>query len=64
MNTCIIYVTLFHLPELLTRHNREIAQLSPDPFPCERVGSGYETNVYGSTCIFYVMPQGHDVNAL
>ena len=29
---------------LLTRHNQEIAQWSPDPFPCERVGSGHETN--------------------
>ena len=29
---------------LLTRHNQEIAQWSPDPFPRERVGSGHETN--------------------
>ena len=28
---------------LLTRHNQEIAQCSPDPFPRERVGSGDET---------------------
>ena len=28
---------------LLTRHNREIAQWSPDPFPCERVGSWHKT---------------------
>ena len=28
---------------LLTRHNQEIAQWSPDPFPRERVGSGHET---------------------
>ena len=28
---------------LLTRHNQEITQWSPDLFPCERVGSGYET---------------------
>ena len=28
---------------LLTRHNQEIAQWSPDPFPLERVGSGHET---------------------
>ena len=28
---------------LLTRHNQEIAQWSPDPFPHERVGSGDET---------------------
>ena len=30
---------------LLTRHNQEIAQWSPDPFPreIERVGSGHET---------------------
>ena len=28
---------------LLTRHNQEIAQWSPDPFPRERVGSGDET---------------------
>jgi len=25
---------------LLTQHNREIAQQSPDPFPHERVGLG------------------------
>ena len=30
---------------LLTRHNQEIAQWSPDPFPRERVGSGNETSV-------------------
>ena len=30
---------------LLTRHNQEIAQWSPDPFPRERVGSGDETTV-------------------
>ena len=29
---------------LLTWHNQEIAQWSPDPFPHERVGSGPETN--------------------
>ena len=29
---------------LLTRHNQEIAQWSPDPFPRERVRSGHETN--------------------
>ena len=28
---------------LLTRHNQENAQWSPDPFPCERVGSGHKT---------------------
>ena len=28
---------------LLTWHNQGIAQWSPDPFPCERVGSGHET---------------------
>ena len=28
---------------LLTQHNQEIAQWSPDPFSCERVGSGQET---------------------
>ena len=28
---------------LLTRHNQEIAQWSPDPFHRERVGSGHET---------------------
>ena len=28
---------------LLTRHNQESAQWSPDPFPRERVGSGHET---------------------
>ena len=28
---------------LLTRHNQEIAQWSPDPFPHKRVGSGHET---------------------
>ena len=30
---------------LLTRHNQEIAQWSPDPFPRERVGSGHETTL-------------------
>ena len=29
---------------LLTRHNQESAQWSPDPFPRERVGSGHETS--------------------
>ena len=28
---------------LLTQHNQEIAQWSPDPFSRERVGSGHET---------------------
>ena len=28
----------------LTQHNQENAQLSPDPFPRERVGSGDETH--------------------
>ena len=28
---------------LLTQHNQEITQWSPDPFPRERVGSGHET---------------------
>ena len=28
---------------LLTRHNQEIAQWSPDLFPRERVGSGHKT---------------------
>ena len=28
---------------LLTRHNQEITQWSPDPFPRERVESGHET---------------------
>ena len=28
---------------LLSLHNQENAQMSPDPFPYERVGSGYET---------------------
>ena len=31
---------------LLTQHNQEITQWSPDPFPCERVGSGLETKVF------------------
>ena len=31
---------------LLTRHNQEITQWSPDPFPRERVGSGHETSEY------------------
>ena len=30
---------------LLTQHNQEIAQWSPDPFPRERVGSGHETTI-------------------
>ena len=30
---------------LLTQHNQEIAQWSPDPFPRERVGSGHETSI-------------------
>jgi len=29
---------------LLSRHNQETAQWSPDPFPRERAGSGHETN--------------------
>ena len=29
---------------LLTRHNQENAQWSPDSFLCERVGSGHKTN--------------------
>ena len=29
--------------KLLIQHNQEIAQLSPDPFPLLRVGSGNET---------------------
>ena len=29
---------------LLTWYNQEIAQWSPDPFPCVRVGSGHETS--------------------
>ena len=28
----------------MIQHNQEIAQLSPDPFPLLRVGSGDETN--------------------
>ena len=28
---------------LLTQHNQEIAQWSPDPFPREREGSGHKT---------------------
>ena len=35
---------------LLTRHNQEIAQWSPDPFPRERVGSGHETSGGGAQC--------------
>ena len=36
---------------LLTRHNQEIAQWSPDPFPRERVGSGHETRLdYARLC--------------
>ena len=35
---------------LLTQHNQEIAQLLPDPFPRERVGSGDETTVEGAWC--------------
>ena len=31
---------------VLTRHNQESAQWSPDPFPRERVGSGHETIGY------------------
>ena len=30
---------------LLTQHNQEIAQWSPDPLPRERVGSGHETTL-------------------
>ena len=30
---------------LLTRHNQEITQWSPDPFPRERVESGHETSL-------------------
>ena len=30
---------------LLTQHNQEIAQWSPDPFPRERVGSEHETRI-------------------
>ena len=29
---------------LLTQHNQEIAQWSPDPFLCEKVGSGHMQN--------------------
>ena len=29
---------------LLTRHNQEIAQWSPDPILCEKVGSGHMQN--------------------
>jgi len=28
---------------LLSQHNQEITQLLPDPFSCERVGSGHKT---------------------
>ena len=39
---------------LLTRHNQEIAQWLPDPFPRERVGSGHETTVFhaGTSYLF------------
>ena len=40
---------------LLTRHNQEIAQWSPDPFPRERVGSGHETIV---VCTSLGLPEG------
>ena len=31
--------------EMLIQHNQEIAQLSPDPFPLLRAGSGDETTL-------------------
>ena len=36
---------------LLTRHNQEIAQWSPDPFPRERVGSGHKTSPRGVSLV-------------
>ena len=42
---------------LLTRHNQEIAQWSPDPFPHERVGSGHET-IEERALVEYVMGKG------
>ena len=38
-------ISLGSVSRLLTRHNQEIAQWSPDPFPHERVGSGHETTL-------------------
>ena len=32
-----------------TRHNQEIAQWSPDPFPRERVGSRHDSNADDET---------------
>ena len=29
--------------DMLSQHNQETAQLLPDPFPSERVGSGHKT---------------------
>ena len=40
---------------LLTRHNQEITQWSPDPFPRERVGSGHETT-------FRIDPRGNEMS--
>ena len=45
-NGCMMWRTISlgcSVSRLLTRHNQEIAQWSPDPFPRERVGSGHET---------------------
>ena len=44
---------------LLTRHNQEIAQWSPDPFPRERVGSGHETRK--TRAIRYYNMKGGDI---
>ena len=42
--------------KLLIQHNQEIAQLSPDPFPLLRVGSGDETTfLWHSDDLFFII---------
>ena len=36
---------------MMIQHNQEIAQLSPDPFPLLRAGSGDKTNAYADVHI-------------
>ena len=44
---------------MMTQHNQEITQMSPDPFPLERAGSGHETTA-ASACLIPAFALPHE----
>ena len=57
--TCKHVINICWKSILLNRHNQEIAQQWPDPFPCEKAGSGHKTRLHTAWHNLACRERGH-----